>query len=333
MRVSDIMEAIRAGTMTCDTAGHVTNFEPSRLLEAYDRQIALASGSNDGKWRSAAEKDMTAEEEADLNKRMREHYQHMLNEDLKQEDTLMFLRLGEPLYCFGCGERLQWVVTDDKLMLRHHTIADPTARFGIKFVNYPADYRCAFENPQPMCGEIKVTSNLIIANFFRSIEDAPAGKEHSDEFDLNSLAGRANILAYKAEYNVAYGQLFGGNLSVYTNEARDSVIIGHYGHPADYISYPSPAEYRKAKEQAIFPGYKEIGSVDLTVRRWEATDVATIDAEYEELINNNEREHVELSVPHGVWKFQHNYDAIRHVDQSKLSWEERYMYARLDLKK
>lgn len=317
LTIREIAEAVRAGTMALELAGHQTNDTKKSFLAEYDDNVANANGKNDGKWSDSS---------AEVDAGMREFFQHKLDFVVDQDAplTIMFDRSS----CFGCGKRLQWVLTGDKLQLRNYWQANPNERRGRggEMVNYPVDYVCPFATPQPTKGEIKVTSRLLFANFFLEVEDSQEDEKHSEDWSLNNLAGRKRITEYKAERNVAYGQMGNMSIGIYINEAKDSIIVGPKYHPAEDEDYDTDEEYEKAMALPVFPGYELIGGICLDVWRWEATDLNTIGAEnYDKVAERHgNRGMVEIDVPHGVWSFEHYYDTKSNANK--------YIYAKLDLK-
>lgn len=324
MKVSEICELVRSGEITLDVAGHHVNATKERFLERYDRNVAMANGANDGKW---SPRENETPEKVDAG--MREFYQRHLDREVNQEETLGS-GMGDGEYCFGCGEKNKWVLTGKKLQLRQHYVEDATDRFGIREINDPVDFICPFHIPMPFKGEIKVTSKLLIANFFREIEDAPEDEQWSEKWSLNSFAGRQRVAEYKAARNVAYGQMGNTSISIYINDAKDSIIIGPNCHPAEYKEYDTNEEYEAACSLPAFPGYEQVGSIILDVWRWEATDLNTIgEDKYPEIAEDHQyRGMVEIDVPHGTWTFEHFHDSKRWNKDN-----EDYLYAKLELKK
>ena len=317
MNVQQICEAIRAGTITLNMAGHRVNGDTERFLKHYDDYVSLAAGSNDGKWSNRQD------EPTDLvDTRMREFHQQRLDRNVEQEAHIGSFTDGE--YCFGCGEKLNWSLTGDTLQLRSHWMLVEGKRFG-DFVNYPANYVCPFAVPRPTTGEIYISSRLIFANYFRHIEDAPEADKHSDEWSLNNEAGRLRITNYKAARNVAYGQMGNMSIGVYVNKAKDSIIIGPAYHPAEYGEFDSDAEYKAACDLPVFPDHELVETISLAVWRWEAADLNTIgQAGYDQARKDSDGM-VELDVQHGIWTFEHRYRVIRDDAHD-------HMYARLTLK-
>lgn len=319
MKVREIAEAVRRGEIGLEYAGHHVNATKERFLQRFDEAIANANGANDGQWNKSGESKVTDQD-------MREHFRVPLEREVEQEESFSLSFCADGESCFGCGVKVKWVLTGDKLQLREHFVCDP-GDFRGEFENYPADYVCPFATPQPTKGEIRVASKLIFANFFRGYEDSPEDVKWSDEWSLCNMAGRKRITEFKVAQNIAYGQMGNMSIGIYVNKAKDSIIVGPCYHPAEMGEYESDAEFEEACKKEVFPGYKQMKkTISLAVWRWEATDFNTLGQEkYDALKNEEYMDMVELKVPHGIWSFEHYYDTRSH--------ENEYLYALLQLKK
>jgi hypothetical protein len=264
---------------------------------------------------------------------MRDFYRWRLDWEVEQEKSIGYIFDGE--YCFECGEKLRWVLTGNTLQLRQHTVSDPTARFGIRDENFPVDYRCSYAEISSYGGQITVNSPLLFANFFDPA-DTPEGEQHGDEYDLNCLCGRMNICKYKAEnQNTAYGQGSMGSFGVYVHPDRNSIIISH-NDIADHLmmiatedmSEEQVKEYYENADydaMSLIEGHKFVGRVNIDVWRWEATEKANVSDEVmQKTFEQRGMDLVEVDVPHGIWTFEHFYDAHR-------GKSEPLIYARLKL--
>lgn len=326
MKVREICEKLRSGEMTLDFAGHYIGIDLNRLLERYDEQLELENGSNDGKW--STDDHQTIEQR---NQSMREFFKKGLDREVSEEQS-GFKCLHDLRQCSNCGESLHWTLTGNKLQLRNHYVEDSSARLGIRDENYPVDYICPYNKPKPFESQIEIRSKLLFANFFISIEDTTDSKKYSKEYSLESVAGRYGIASYKANQNVAYGQMTNTCIGIYLNEAKDSVIIGPRLHPAEYGDYDTDQEYEDAMSKPLFPGYEMVGELGLDVWRWEATDLLTLEKTGVSLEQLHEqhacRGVVEIDVRHGIWRFQHNEDVVRVTGDEK---QFNFVYARMDL--
>lgn len=286
MKASEIADALRSGKFTLDTAGHQIYVGLEYFLERYDDHVGCANGSNDGKWSDTSK---------DVDARMREFYQHSLDREVKQEDRA-FIGLTDGEMCSGCGEKLHWVLTGDKVQLRSKFMTREKLQkpFG-DYVSYPADYVCPFADAKPFKGEIKVDSLLLFANFFREIPNAIEENQYTQEWSLNHTAGRRRIAEYKASRNVAYGQMGNMSVGIFVNKDKTSILV--------------------AEPYGDIEGYENIGVICLEVWRWEATDLNTLKANgvksydaLEKEVKGESRDLVKVAAKHGVWEFEHYYD-------------------------
>jgi hypothetical protein len=304
----EICEKLRTGEMELDTSGHDIITNKDSFLQRYDEIVAYSQGSNDGEW---GKSDPSGHKSSITDEQMRDHFKEILDKTYNQEDKLGGFEF-ESETCGLCGEKLRWVLTGDKLQLRNHVVSNPKARFGIEFVNYPAEYRCSFEHPQPTTGRILVKSPLIITNYFNGFDDTPQGKEHDQEYSLCSLAGRKKITEHKVQSNVAYGQMGNTTVGVYINEKHDTIILGPAYHPAESQNL-TEKQYKAAIKKPVFEGFKKLKkTISLSVWRWEASDVKTIGKEGLNKLKELGKDFVRLDVPHGVWEFKHYYDSYRY---------------------
>lgn len=326
MKIIEIFEKVKSGDMILDSAGHSVNENFLRRLQhCFDN----ANGAGDGGWSKREGKSV---EEVDRS--MRDFHQRVLDYHLEQDEVITG-SVDTSEVCFGCGQRLGWVLTGDKLQLRNYYRDNPEARFGGEFFNHPTDYRCPWETVKPFCYDINVNSKLVFVNFFRFSEDAPDGKKYLNEYSLNYTQGRYNITKYKSAHNVAYGQMTNTSVGVYVNDEKTSVIIGPAWHPAEYEEFETDEEWEKAISKPLFEGYKMVGTICLDVWRWEATDIETIEKNGSSLekIQEERRDLVVLDVKHGLWAVQHNYDVIRCDPDDNAEEKFNYIYSRFDLKK
>lgn len=313
MKFQEIAMRVKSGEITFDSFGHyVSKRCKENFIKSFEDLIEYSNGKGDGKW--SIRDDETIEK---TNLGMREFYQRRLDNEIKENQSITSSYEAE--HCSGCGERLQWVLNGDKLTLRefyNSEIQVPGVKWKGGFDLHPLDYRCPYENPKPFCGEIKVSSRLIFANFFREIEDSPEGQKYTEKWSLNNLIGRENITNYKCTKNVAYGQMSNMSIGIYVNENKDCIIVGPAYHPEENKGYETDEEYEIAISKPVFDGFEMIGSICLDVWRWEATDLATIGEEnYDKLVEDHgNRGIVEIDVKHGVWKFEHYFDRLNEDD-------------------
>lgn len=327
MKIREVMERLKSGEITLDFQGHRVPDDRDRIIEMYEDTLSASLGSMDGKWGKDSEVTDAV---------MRSHYAMMLDRDLESGESLRWMGFAEAATCSGCAQRLSWLPDGDKLRLCNHYERKPGVAFRDGFSNYPADYVCPFAEIKPYKGSIQVNGQLLIANYFTNIPDTPDDKEYDDAWSLSTVAGRYMRAAYKSMSNVAYGQMGNMSIAIYTNEAKDSILILPATHPAEYEEYESDEEYEKAIAVPLAPeGYSRVGDISLDVWRWEATDIVTLGVRNVAAIYGaQERDDViKLDVPHGTWNFEHNYDVVRYSRDADTLRKFDYVYAKLYLAK
>lgn len=322
MRFKEIAIKVKNDEITFDYCGHDTYDTKENFISNFEHLVEYANGAGDGKWSIRPNENM---EETNLS--MRNFYQQRIDAEIEENKSIMSI---EPEHCSGCGYRLRWVLNGNKLTLRefyNDKIKIPGKKWLGSFDHFPIEYRCPYEKLKPFCGKIKVSSRLILLNFFKGVEDTPKGKKYTREWSLNDLIGRHNITKYKSKKNIAYGQMSNMSIGIYVNENRDCVIVGPAYHPAEVEEYDSDEEYEIAISKPVFDGFNIVGTMSLRVWRWEATDLETI-GDYNQFIQDHEdQEIIEIDVKHGVWEFKHYFDRIEEYEN-----ENNHCYSKFTLK-
>lgn len=318
----EIAEAVKIGIISLDSCGHRTNITKERFIERYENILEMANGKNDGKW-SNKHNDPIEQ----VNSSMREFYQRILDSKADPYDPRKTVGglLGPGLdgeYCFECGGKFRFMFDgDNKICLRQCSDKN----------GYVLTDRCEFEHRRPMYGQIQITSPLMFLNFTKT-QDCPENKEFAEEWSLNCIKGRTNILRYKWEtQNIAYGQLTNCSYGIFVHPSRESIIIGN-PHIADNIIDNMPEdEWDDSKYDELYKQYSSIENHDLVgticcdMWRWEAVDTNTLnklfDNDYSEKISNQQHK---LEVPYGTWKFSHYFDTQTSMNKHIWAKLERY---------
>ncbi len=322
MKFREVAERVKSGEITLDECGHRTNATVERFVERYEQTLANSNGASDGKWNMDRRNGVKTIEE--VNADMRDFYKRRLDNDCEDEKTsyCSFSCLGDGEYCFGCGEQLQWVLSGNKLMLKQYFDGNDLAIAP----------ECEYAVIKPFTGSIQIQSRMIFANFFPG-EDEPEGKRYSDEWSLNCLHGRKNIMDFKSKnLNVAYGQMGNMSIGIFVHPSKESIIIGDQNVGEHRSEGMTDAEWEASDfdELSVIEDHKLIGRIGLDVWRWEATDVKTLGDNYQQVLDNfRERcqEVVEVDAAHGTWDFEHFYEMFRMSD------DYNPIYARLQLRK
>lgn len=220
-------------------------------------------------------------------------------------------------YCFNCGEYLKLYLDKNVLTFKNDCIAKPwlKARKLETIINFPS-------------GEV------IFQNFFK---EKKLFCNPAIEYDINSLAGRKNLMDYLATQNVGYGQMGNMSVGIYSN-MKDEILIADYeceeylSNYEEYLEYlENEEEYSKLytikaiediknsiNDKDIFDEFyhyvKEkdiiyLGSISLEVWRWMCADKSILDMEQETLGIYEDR--VEFKVESGDWKIE-DYFQFRH---------------------
>lgn len=310
MKYKDMATGVENGTLKIDYCGHTINDPTKKLLKDVQHILKYANGAGDGTWGSLKDGDTMD----DMNVRMRELYTDMLERDYAPGEAMW---RGPESYCFNCGETFKLVYTGESLAVAGVFNPD-TKRMEMQ------KCRCPMENPSPYVGHMMTSGSLVFTNFFRC-DDCKEEDKHTDQFNLNCLAGRRNIADYKlANFNVAYGQMGNMSVGVFINKQRNSIIIGNPNVGDQRADKMTEAEFKACdkKKLHLIEDHKLVGRICLDVWRWEAGDKETLGPLYEEVKNRECADVVEAKVKPGKWKVSHFYDS---------SHEDLEVYSRLEL--
>jgi len=316
----ELVENLKADKVTIELNGHNQNHEAylkrakEEIIHHYDHVTEGAKGE--------LFKDDPDEEKQE---RMKEHYQRDLDRIVRFEDKLILMNDG--LYCFECGSKAPYILKD------LNTITIGSDYSEIKS-GKPHGNPCEFHEGIPFSkGQIEITSQMILANFFHSetrdendkkvtppeLDDAPKGMEYSNEYGLNAIRGRLNITKHKAKNNIAFGQMGNMSVGVWVNKDKTKVIIADpYWEDSYYDSFYDPElEGNFPKDIPDSPtkkyiednGLEHVGNISLSVWRWEATDLDYIKQFNPTCFENKYHDYHVIDVKKGKWDFVHYYDA------------------------
>lgn len=320
MQFKDVCEKIKSGEIILDQNGH----EPhGTILDYYEETVADANGARDGKWNYSGDEDRAA---ADA--KMREWNQEELDRKIVEGQ----INYRPETRCWRCGQRLYYVLlgnTFKACTVIHHD--------DWKIRPTLVQDKCAYSEKKPLTGTLKVTGKLLFANFFLHVEDTPNGDRYGEEWSLNYHAGRANITKYKAENNVAYGQMGNMSVGIFLHPNKKSIIIGdpyiaerNFEKLCDELGdekanelYDDPAEYKKLE---TIEGHEFVEKISCEVWRWEAADRNDLNQEqYDALAERQSYSGlVEVEVEQGNWQFEHYY-------RTECPQDNETIYARLTL--
>lgn len=224
-------------------------------------------------------------------------------------------------YCWDCGGRFNFILANENTL----TVIDQIYRYNFLKGKYGND----FDSSQahrfkiddiPMCD---VDSNIKKTGIVTHI-DVPSGKfiitnhfgKNDDIYDpeddrigyesINALSGRIKLAGVLADKDIAYGQMGNMSIDVYVNESGTEIIIG------DGYYYDGNQE-----DVRSFEGFKNIGSISLSVWRWQAADKEILERfnypipenlEEGEVVDNESIDYALLNIKPGRWKVEHFYD-------------------------
>jgi hypothetical protein len=175
-----------------------------------------------------------------------------------------------------------------------------------------------------MITEINVPSGkLLFKNYFNTKE---IYENDDKKFSINSILGRYKLMKDLASKNVGYGQM--GNMSINVfkkNDGTEIIIHNDYYYDGD-----------KDIETTIeYDGFKNMGSISLSVWRWQCADVEVLKKVGEKVdylpknlkegeYDKNYLDNILLDVKPGIWVIEHYYD---------MNPSDEHMYSKLYLKK
>lgn len=217
-------------------------------------------------------------------------------------------------YCWDCGKDLDLILIDDKTLALSdkRNYWDLTDNMSIKErLNYKMKLEDIKPCPVPdVTNGIKTsinvpTGDLIFSNHFGKVDslyELEGEKYHS----INGLLGRIKLAEDLAKRDVGYGQMGNMSIDVYLRNDGKEIIIGQ----EYFIDKKGKEKLRK------FDGFKRLGSISLSVWRWQCADRKILeDKEYPlpELKKNGETSHDYLDwilaeVVPGKWNIEHYFD-------------------------
>jgi hypothetical protein len=305
MNFHDLIRLYNEGTLKINFNGHfLADTDPvyhakavkrifERLTGTYNHLIEYANGKGDGTWnRDKRDNDRTDEQ---WNADMREHY----NRDLVRDFSKWSLRGGD-LRCDACGCPLYiWSTGPDSVEIRDS--------WDIEAPITP----CAFPDIIPYGGTINITSDMVVGNYFRGVDndfiaDCPEDEKWEDEWSLNYYGGCRKRTEWKAaNQNIAYGQMGNMSICVYMKKDGSRVIISDSG-------WYDSGEDCSAPKGIDVKNYIQYGHISLAVWRYEVTDMNTLGVtDFAKFQDEQSEEYVDvhaIPVKHGKWKFTHYFD-------------------------
>ncbi len=148
-------------------------------------------------------------------------------------------------------------------------------------------------------GTFEIPSGVLFIanNFSGKVNPEPEDKLRFRDYRLDSYQGRKRLCKWYLKNNkVAYGQMGNMGMCVYYNAQTKHIILGRN---LDYEKRSKTKEFRK-----ILKGYKEMGSLSLSMWRWEAADSQTI---LSKSTLEEEKDIIQIPVDGTTARFEHYY--------------------------
>lgn len=309
----ELLKGLKDGTITIDTKGHLTNSIIDQVEYSVQDELDFIKEMESGNHVDYETKEKQTKEQC-------EGMIKFINDNLHRDYPIgKFIREPE-IYCFDCGERLRLIPTSENTVSlvttsqyreeREKNNAD--YNFCMDITKIP-DCKCRkLRESGQMVSEIEVPSGkLLFTNFFKQdkIYEFPDGVNQYDaEHSINSILGRNNLMQYLATQNIGYAQMGNMSVNVFVNKTGDEIIIGNdYGY-----------DRKTDREYTIkHKGFKNLGSISLSVWRWMCGDIQVLKEHGEELpdnlvvnkcVENDYKDYILTDVKPGKWKIEHYYD-------------------------
>ena len=339
MKLHEIADRLMEGKMTIDTRGHLTNPVNHELII---RRIIENLRSLKEKYK---------EEEKDD----KGYWDLLLNWEHETGDVLHDTR---EVYCFNCGQRSALVMVDENTLslLDTMTTTDLHDKWKEKHGTLKG-FKVHMDDDIPMCSVIDLvnsgkmsveiecpTGEIVFQNYFKTdrLYDYPEDvNQYEDENSINCIKGRYSLMKTLAKENVGYGQMGNMSVNVFKNDPGTEVLIG-----GDYYYDKDDQEHEfNGNNFDHFPqykGFKNLGSISLSVWRWQCADKQVlIDAneplpeehsahswsDVEEAPLQRWADTIIASCQPGTWVVEHYFDLQRGGDK-----KDNMVYSRLYLK-
>lgn len=333
MNLLQLEEGLRTGTITLDTKGHRCNPIPEQVSRHVNSKTDWIKQLETGSYTTPHDKEVWDKEKCD---RMIQY----LTVILENNEEIGEYFPDNEIYCFDCGENHKLMVVDEKTvsLISYHSFDKQREEKGFKWLDFSFRYDVTqipdcpakpLVEAKKMVSEINVPSGeLLFTNFFKKDEiyDFPKGvNKYDSEHSINGLIGRFNLMQYLATQNIGYGQMGNMSVNVFVNKAGDEIIIG-----GDY-GYDENREYTIKHK-----GFKNLGSISLSVWRWMCGDMEVLRKHGEKLpdnlvmnkqTENDYKDYILTKVLPGTWVIEHFYDFPENDD------DKTKVYSKLYLKK
>ncbi len=324
MQIRDVLEGLKNNTIKILTNGHMTNpiIDDIEYHLEHNEKFLKELKDKGAKWVGHDKKPIGKESSENLIKFVGK----LLEVEVGQ-------RIGDvSVYCFDCGINNSIVLIDENtLALIENTKYYNTYKKsdGVKFEDIKPCECETLRKEKKLTATINVpTGNLIFTNYFKEEKIYSFPKEIKSFHSINSVNGRKELMDYLATQDIGYGQMGNMSVDVFVKNTGDEIIIGgSYG-------------YNEKRGEYVIKhrGYKNLGSISLSVWRWMCGDTDILKAHKEELPKNlkpskcvedeNYKDYIWAKVKPGKWKIEHYFDFVTDEDD-----DEKQIYSRLKLVK
>lgn len=324
MNLIQIQKGLSDGSIKLDTKGHMTN----PVLDNLDIHI-----KDDVDWLKQLETgSYTGNDNKKWTKKECEDFSSYLKSKLDRDYAVGQYISETEHYCFDCGKTLHLMVVDDNTisMVDYSTYSEFRQKNETgRWLMNPSDItNCSVKelrDEKKLVSEINVPSGeLLFKNYFDTEKIYTMPDEYKSENSICSISGRKNLMKYLSNLNIGYAQMGNMSINVFLNKSGDEIIIGN-----DYDCDEDDNEIEVEHE-----GFKNLGSISLSVWRWMCGDLQVLREHGEKIPNNlkvNKQTEVDYKdsiltkVKPGIWVIEHYYDFAKNDDDK--------IYSRLYLKK
>lgn len=333
MNYLQLEEGLRTGSITLDLKSHRCNPIPEQVSRYVNQKQDWIKELETGSYIDHDKKMWDKKHCDDMIK----YLNHMLENN---EEPGEYFHDNE-IYCFDCGERHHLTVVDEKTvsLLSYSDFDKKRKEKGFDRLDFSFRYDTAdipecpakqLVEAKKMVSEINVPSGeLLFTNFFKDekIYEFPKDVNQYDAVhSICGLIGRFNLMQYLATQNIGYGQMGNMSVNVFVNKKGDEIIIGNdYGYDSE-----------KDREYTIkHKGFKNLGSISLSVWRWMCGDLEVLRGHGEVLpdnlvmnkqTENDYKDYILTKVIPGTWVIEHYYDLQVEDDDDRI-------YSKLYLKR
>ena len=279
MSAAQLLEGLKAGTITVDALGHTVT---EHLLPEIEEHLELAIDILEG----VTAKDLPDSVSAQL-------YD-------PKHPSYFFGRIS--IYCEHCGKRLVPYLRDDT------TISFIKQERKDDTVDFVQEKPCELAVLTPTKTEINVPSGQLVFQNFFDIK-TPDGVKNHQKYSLNHIKGCINTAKYFAKSDVGYGQVGNTSVDIYLRKDGKAIkIVESLCQITEWEAYEDtpPAEDIQEAAADLLVNYDELGNISLDMWRWMCADKTIADT----IKHPSSVDIVECDVETGTWEITHYSDTV-----------------------